>query len=53
MSKEEETLDWSRGEPLENVSAKVKIGSWPLKPQEIDLSECRPPNAPPVCRECE
>ena len=52
MSKE--TLDFTHGEPLENVSPyNTTVEDFPKPPQDIDLDECRPPNAPPVCRECE
>jgi hypothetical protein len=53
MSKETETVDFTHGEPLENVSITTRIEDYPPKPQDIELSDCRPPNAPPVCLECE
>ena len=38
----DETLDFTHGEPKENVSPYTTVEDYPY-----------PPNAPPVCEECE
>ena len=54
-NEKDETLDFTHGEPLENVSLNTKIIDKSVKPvDDGDVSNGYfPPNAPPVCEECE
>ena len=54
----DETLDFTHGEPLENLSITTHISDHVKQdsispPTTQDAESPFPPNAPPMCKECE